>query len=348
MRPPKALTAVQTMANHSHKCHDDTTSRKMGSSNSNDGLAALVNKLDNLGRDMKKLNESVYAIQAKQDEWLKTFCHNLEKSQNHHDEIIQGLKSRVTTLAKESVTKIDNNEDCKAIFTNDGAPLYTPFYYSPEEIEYFSANSGFLDDDELKNVTSIPDPTAINLEMKTLNKSRCSALILTKLHLEREKSVSLSPAQLEVNYDDIDDFYDPDQCEESRNNEIRERIIHNLHEEWFKGTSDDEDDIEGIIDYLEPTSYDGFIDLDEEEYNKRRCRLLGMPYIAPLLLIIEQVKITRYSLGPGEVYTKVEVLNMEKLPWTRNNIATIRHDIMDEVFERYEELSKNKIMLALT
>ncbi|GJY34903.1 retrovirus-related pol polyprotein from transposon TNT 1-94 [Tanacetum coccineum] len=35
------------------------------------------------------------------------------------------------------------------------------------------------------------------------------------------------------------------------------------------GTSDDEDDIEGIIDYLEPTSYDGFIDLDEEEYNKR-------------------------------------------------------------------------------
>ncbi|GJU48931.1 reverse transcriptase domain-containing protein [Tanacetum coccineum] len=37
-----------------------------------------------------------------------------------------------------------------------------------------------------------------------------------------------------------------------------------------KGTSDDEDDIEGIIDYLKPTSYDGFVDLDEEEYNKRR------------------------------------------------------------------------------
>ncbi|GKD13395.1 hypothetical protein Tco_1197802, partial [Tanacetum coccineum] len=82
-----------------------------------------------------------------------------------------------------------------------------------------------------------------------------------------------------VDYDDNNDFYDPDQCEE--------------------GTSDDEDDIEGIIDYLEPTSYDGFIDLDEEEYNKRRCRLLGMPYIEPLPLIIEQVKITPYSLGLG-------------------------------------------------
>ncbi|GKD08253.1 hypothetical protein Tco_1187938, partial [Tanacetum coccineum] len=44
-------------------------------------------------------------------------------------------------------------------------------------------------------------------------------------------------------------------------------------------TSDDDDDIEGIIDYLEPMSYDGFLDLDEEEYNKRRCKLLGMSYI---------------------------------------------------------------------
>ncbi|GJT34956.1 hypothetical protein Tco_0925375 [Tanacetum coccineum] len=47
------------------KWHDGTTSRKMGSSNSIDGLAALVNKLDNLGRHMKKLKESVHAIQAK-------------------------------------------------------------------------------------------------------------------------------------------------------------------------------------------------------------------------------------------------------------------------------------------
>ncbi|GJT89953.1 hypothetical protein Tco_1078798 [Tanacetum coccineum] len=36
----------------------------MGSSNSSDRLAALVNKLDNLGRDMKKLKESVHAIQV--------------------------------------------------------------------------------------------------------------------------------------------------------------------------------------------------------------------------------------------------------------------------------------------
>ncbi|GJU80989.1 hypothetical protein Tco_1283354 [Tanacetum coccineum] len=64
MRPAEALTAIQTMAGHSQKWHDGITSRNIRSSNSKDGLAALVNKLDNLGRDMKKLKKSVRAIQV--------------------------------------------------------------------------------------------------------------------------------------------------------------------------------------------------------------------------------------------------------------------------------------------
>ncbi|GJR43174.1 zinc knuckle CX2CX4HX4C containing protein [Tanacetum coccineum] len=64
MRPAEAFTAIQTMADHSQKWHNGTTSRNIGSSSSKDGLAALVNKLDNLGRDMKKLKESVHAIQV--------------------------------------------------------------------------------------------------------------------------------------------------------------------------------------------------------------------------------------------------------------------------------------------
>ncbi|GJU57041.1 hypothetical protein Tco_1234807 [Tanacetum coccineum] len=63
MRPAQALTEIQTMADHSLKWHDGTTSRNIKSSSSKDGLAALVNKLDNLGRDMKNLKESVHAIQ---------------------------------------------------------------------------------------------------------------------------------------------------------------------------------------------------------------------------------------------------------------------------------------------
>ncbi|GKF40017.1 hypothetical protein Tco_0120078 [Tanacetum coccineum] len=180
----------KAMADHSQKWHDGTTSRKIGSSGSNDGLAVLVGcqicegpHLDKdypLNEEVKQVKEVRYGEfgratpfyknnrgrqiladtikkcikeasmrHVKQDEWLKTFCHNLENIQNHHDEIIQGLKSRVTTLAKKAVTKTDKNEDCKEIFTNDGAPLYTPFYYFLKEIKYFLANSS------LKNV--IPD-----------------------------------------------------------------------------------------------------------------------------------------------------------------------------------------------
>ncbi|GJY21644.1 hypothetical protein Tco_0394210 [Tanacetum coccineum] len=64
MTPVQALTVIQTMADHSQKWHDGTTSRNVGSSSSSDGLAALVSKMDNLGRDMKKLKEIVYAIQV--------------------------------------------------------------------------------------------------------------------------------------------------------------------------------------------------------------------------------------------------------------------------------------------
>ncbi|GKE62483.1 hypothetical protein Tco_1512850 [Tanacetum coccineum] len=65
MRPTQALTTIQTMADHSKKWHNGTTSRSIGSSSSNDGLAALVNKLENLGRDTKKLKKSVHAIQVR-------------------------------------------------------------------------------------------------------------------------------------------------------------------------------------------------------------------------------------------------------------------------------------------
>ncbi|GKC78099.1 zinc knuckle CX2CX4HX4C containing protein [Tanacetum coccineum] len=59
------------------------------------------------------------------------------------------LETKVKTLANEVEGRINNMkfEECKKIFTKDGLPLYTPFYYSPEEIEYFSANSGFSDNE---------------------------------------------------------------------------------------------------------------------------------------------------------------------------------------------------------
>ncbi|GJY48109.1 hypothetical protein Tco_0438065 [Tanacetum coccineum] len=60
----QALTAIQTMTDHSQKWHDGTSSRNLSSNSNIDGLAAIVSKLDNLGRDMKKLEENVHAIQV--------------------------------------------------------------------------------------------------------------------------------------------------------------------------------------------------------------------------------------------------------------------------------------------
>nr|GEX71219.1 hypothetical protein [Tanacetum cinerariifolium] len=51
----------------------------------------------------------------------------------------------------------------------------------------------------------------------------------------------------------------------NRNNEANYRV----------GTDEDDKDLEGIIDYLQPTLYDGFIDLDDEEYKERKSQQLG-------------------------------------------------------------------------
>ncbi|GJR40512.1 reverse transcriptase domain-containing protein [Tanacetum coccineum] len=720
-----------------------TSSRNISNNSNTNGFAAIVSKLDNLRRDMKKLKENVHAIQvgcqicegphldkecplneevkpveevkygefgcpapfnrsngtkfrvgppgyytrtdnqtpsgekrpnlvktinkymegatkrqAEQDEWPKTFCQNTEKIRIDHDKIIQKLKSQVKTLTAEVETKVAKLEGCKTIFAYDGTPLYTPFYYSSEEIEYFSANSGFSDDKnsestklktskvipELKSnlpeqtvnhyvkpyVPPIPFPNRlkqhaeealVHKTMESLKKikinrpllkeirqtdnypkymkdlmaskqltkeddkvrmnSRCSALlqnqlppkendpgsfilpcfirrldfnnaladlgasisimpfsmfkrlgigklepidmviemaddtkcipkgivknmlikndkfilpvdfvildmiedfrmpvilgrplldtahtkvdvfrkaislevgnekvifkmrsnfsdnihesvrmIKTKMNIEedelmkidsdlftyntnaceinhllsidpdvftydievqesceeivyrcslitQEANGALSPFEekcdggslchneikcywesendgkrIYVEWENLslndwlrisEDFEYPDGCRESKENEILGTIINKLHDEWFKGTHEDDDDLEGIIDYLEPILYDGFIDSDDEEYKERKCRLLGMPYIKPPLFLIEKVKVTRYSVGPGEVYTKIKVSEVEELSRTRRNIATIRAGIMEEILgndddkESYDE-----------
>ncbi|GJY00738.1 integrase, catalytic region, zinc finger, CCHC-type containing protein [Tanacetum coccineum] len=147
-------------------------------------------------------------------------------------------------------------------------------------------------------------------------------------------------------YEDSEEFKDPEGCRESKENKILGTVLKKLHDEWFKGTDEDDDDLEGIIDYLETILYDGFVDSDDEEYKERKCRLLGMPYIKSPPILIEKVNVTRYSIGPGEVYTKIKVSGVEELSRTRGNIATTRAGIMDEIFrnddneESYDETFK--------
>ncbi|GKD47491.1 hypothetical protein Tco_1276467, partial [Tanacetum coccineum] len=81
--------------------------------------------------------------------------------------------------------------------------------------------------------------------------------------------------------DDMKDKEELEECEEDKANIIIGTIVSKLHQEWFNDTKEDEDGLEEIIDYLEPTSFHGFINLNGEGYKERRCKMLEMPYKKP-------------------------------------------------------------------
>ncbi|GJU16044.1 zinc knuckle CX2CX4HX4C containing protein [Tanacetum coccineum] len=145
---------------------------------------------------------------------------------------------------------------------------------------------------------------------------------------------------------DVQESYeeDPEECEEDKANAVIGVVQDKLNDDWFSGTSEDEDDLEGIIDYLEPKSYKGFIDLNDEAYNERKYKLLGITYRKPSPILIKKVKVIRYTIGPGETYTKIRVIGIDEMPITRDNVATIRARLMKEMAKDESGQAKTKNM----
>ncbi|GJU56300.1 hypothetical protein Tco_1230014 [Tanacetum coccineum] len=63
MTAANARVAIQEMVEHSQKWYDGTSTRTR-STETSDGLAAIQAQLNNLGREIKKVNETVYAAQV--------------------------------------------------------------------------------------------------------------------------------------------------------------------------------------------------------------------------------------------------------------------------------------------
>ncbi|GKE58147.1 hypothetical protein Tco_1497332, partial [Tanacetum coccineum] len=63
MSAADAKKAIQEMFDHSQKWHDGTSTRSK-SGNTSDRLAAIQAQLNNLSREIKKVNERVYAAQV--------------------------------------------------------------------------------------------------------------------------------------------------------------------------------------------------------------------------------------------------------------------------------------------
>nr|GEU58671.1 hypothetical protein [Tanacetum cinerariifolium] len=288
---------------------------------------------------------------------------SIEMNKKGHDEIILNLESKVKALTREAKRRATRTKIrvCKAIFTKDGLPLYlyTPFYYSPEEIKYFSANSSFLDEEiqeEIKEEKEIEEVTAHH---KT-------APFIDPNIFAYEIYVQESWEEIDCRYGDGHEFwascnpYD-DQCDGGNfpNNTEKKcywcclnddkRLVvaweRMSFKDWIRvsGTVKDEADLDGIVDarlrkfrgvtvdYLELKSQDGFIDIDDESYKERMCKLLGMTYKKPSPILIEKVEITRYTIGAGESYTKVRVLEIDEMPMTSANIGAIRAELMKEI-----------------
>nr|GEY67086.1 hypothetical protein [Tanacetum cinerariifolium] len=151
----QALTVIQPMTDHSQKRHDGSSSRNIDSSSSNSkGIASIVReRRPSLTEIINKYIEEAAKRHAEQDEWLKKFYQKTKTNREAHNKIIQGLETKVTTLTNkvEGRTNGGKFEECKAILTEDGSPLYTLFYYSLEEIKYLLAHLGFFDNERQEN-----------------------------------------------------------------------------------------------------------------------------------------------------------------------------------------------------
>ncbi|GJU32813.1 reverse transcriptase domain-containing protein [Tanacetum coccineum] len=130
MRPAKALIIIQTMADHSQKWHDGSTSRNIKSNSSNDGLADLVNKLDakfvkdltstrivpsmrllNKWKrsDMENLDEQhpltevmeENFVSTEMEVWIKKLKENAKINMRNQDASLKNLETQIEQLTKE-------------------------------------------------------------------------------------------------------------------------------------------------------------------------------------------------------------------------------------------------------
>ncbi|GJU31834.1 hypothetical protein Tco_1175423 [Tanacetum coccineum] len=65
-----------------------------------------------------------------------------------------------------------------------------------------------------------------------------------------------------------------------------------------------------------------------------------MTYEEPTPILIEKAKVTRYTVGPGETYTKIKVLGVEKIPRTRDNVAAMRARLMKKIAQEGNNQAK--------
>ncbi|GKE33803.1 hypothetical protein Tco_1453125, partial [Tanacetum coccineum] len=117
MTPAQALTAIQTIADHSQKWHDGTTSRNIGSSSSNDGLAALDCPLN---EEVKQVKEVRYG------EFGRITPFNGKINTRNQSASLKNLENQIEQLTKEihsDKTLSSSSGQIKTVTTNQEASV---------------------------------------------------------------------------------------------------------------------------------------------------------------------------------------------------------------------------------
>ncbi|GJX51123.1 hypothetical protein Tco_0277968 [Tanacetum coccineum] len=109
----RALKSIQDMTNHSRNWYDGSTTWQRSNHNSND-IVVITNRLFSLGCDMKKLKESIHAMQEGfLEETINKYCEESIKRQAANDEWIRKFKE-TTDLNLRTLDAATKNLQIKA------------------------------------------------------------------------------------------------------------------------------------------------------------------------------------------------------------------------------------------
>ncbi|GJY73372.1 retrovirus-related pol polyprotein from transposon TNT 1-94 [Tanacetum coccineum] len=120
-----AKTAIQEMAEYSQKWHNGTSRGR--STETSDGLAAIQAQLNNLGREIKKLNEKVYDAQERRQSMEDTLSKFMSESAKRHEEnsnLIKEIRASTDAAIRNQGASIKTLEIQIGQISKNSTPLY--------------------------------------------------------------------------------------------------------------------------------------------------------------------------------------------------------------------------------
>nr|GEU48337.1 hypothetical protein [Tanacetum cinerariifolium] len=331
-------------------------------SDSSDDIAAITNKLDNLGRYMKKLKENIHAIQVGYEicegMHLDKECPLREEGKAVEQEIEEMVKVNKESVHQEALVSqmLESLRELKincsfirGIKRNPEYAMYMKDLVSnkpkikdgeaefDEEREYrwdMTLNPG--KPHETKTVASEPSHEECDRGNANDETRRNDAMSLWTCMYDDERTET-SPTIMKKktllfkeHLRRIHKRVFISKFGDEKMQRIHELIEDQLDDDWYMGPTHDEDDLNSFGEYLELHASDGFTDVGEKEYKEKMCKLIRMTYKKPPSITIEKFKITRYTIGPKERYEKVKVKETDEIPRTMSNVDVVRAKLMEE------------------